>query len=201
MTETKKGLDRDEGYKLTKNYVQYFWRSKKFYSLARDFEEEDAVSKIYLKFLEQGLFEKYNPNRTTKKYFIMSCVKRSLIDMLRIQKEKYSLEQEDQNGIPLIDKIQKEGLDTDVDALGRLSRNEIIEALPAVTDSQAEGESPLLGKCEMSLRNIALHLEQGYSAKDIAKFFCNPHTGSHISPSRIHQLKQDIREIARDFSG
>lgn len=186
-------LTDEEGYVLTKKYVNYFWNVKKFYSLERDFTSEDMVHHIYAKFLEKEYFSKYSRKVTTKKYFIMIAVKRAMIDELRKQREQHSLDKENEDGLTMLDIMESPDRPSE-QVIGRISRNYLLENLPGHTNSKVIGYSPLLGECNMSLRNIALHLEAGYKPVEIASFYINPTSGKHVTEGRIHQLINDIKE-------
>lgn len=190
-----------EGYELTKFYVTYFWFNK-FHTLRNQFELEDLVNEIYLKFLEKNLFNKFNPQITSKKYHVMVSVQRSLIDILRKQKNIVSLDtnlSEDSDEDFSLLSVLDSGVDVSGQVLGQSVRDEIIAVLPDYTDSKLEGDSPILGKCSFTLRNIALHLEQGYGPQEIAEFFYNPSSGRHTTPSNVHKMIKMIRQICTDY--
>ena len=90
--EEKDVISKEEGYELVKRYVHYFWVTGKFYSLKNDREEIDIVDDIYCKFLSKHLFEKYDSSITSKKYFVMIPVKRTMSDMLRKYRYLVSLD-------------------------------------------------------------------------------------------------------------
>lgn len=190
-------LTREEGYELTKFYVEYFWATGKFYSLKNQYEMEDLVHEVYAKFLEKRLFEKYNQKITSKKYHVMNAVKNALIDMLRKYRETISLEKEDENGITLADKLE-DSTDVEAQAIGTVGRNRILDQIPRTTDSKLVGNSPVLGTVNFSLWTIAFHLEQGYTTEDISKMFINPKSGRPVTKGRVQQLVQALREYVLD---
>lgn len=190
-------LSMEEGYELTKNYARYFWRVKKFYSLERDYDLDDVIHELYATFLRRGLFENYNSSISSKKYHVMNAVKNGMIDLLRKQKEQYYLDQPDDEGIPMLEKMESTE-DIQQEVVSRDYRNQLIEKLPEETGSEVEGFSPVVGYCRMSLRVIALHLEMGYKPKEISLFFINPRSHKEVSVGRIHQLIKEIRCILQE---
>lgn len=190
-------LSMEEGYELTKNYVRYFWRVKKFYSLERDYDLEDIVHELFATFLRRGLFDKYNASISSKKYHVMNAVRNGMIDLLRKQKEQYYLDQPDDEGIPLMEKMESSE-DLQGEVIAEDYRNELIEHLPEETGSEVEGFSPVLGHCRMSLRVVAIHLEMGYKPKEISLFFINPRSDREVSVGRIYQLIKEIRCIMQE---
>ena len=72
-----------EGFELIQFYVRYYCRTKKFYSLERDYDEGDIVSELFIIFTKRKLFEKYNPKVTSKKYYMMMAVQRGMIVFLK----------------------------------------------------------------------------------------------------------------------
>lgn len=190
-----------EGYELTKFYVTYFWYNK-FHTLRNQFELDDLVNELYLKFLEKNLFKKFNPSITSKKYHVMVSVQRSLIDIIRKQKNVVSLDnnmtEDTEDDFSLL-AVLDSGVDVTSEVIGSQVRDEIIAILPDYTDSKLEGDSPLLGHCKFTLRNIALHLERGYDYKEIAEFFFNPASGRHTTPSNVLKNIKAIRQICTDY--
>ena len=191
-------LTQEEGYELTKFYVNYFWRTNKFYSLKNQYDEEDIVSIIYIKFLEHNHFEKYNNRITSKKYHIMNGVRTSMIDLLRKYREVVYLDKENEEGSTLKETIVGPQ-DLEVEAISSFKREEILDKLPETTNSKIEGFSPLLKKTvNISYRMLALHLEAGYKASDLAKFYKNPSSGENVSEGSISRYIRDMREFVLD---
>ena len=192
-----------EWYELTKKYVSYFFRTSR--SALRNYNSlEDVVSDTYLHFLEKGLFEKYEEKITSKKYFIMSAVRNYMTDLLRKQRETYSLDytfsteegEEITLGETIEDKENRfEVLENDMDV------QSILSVLPDSTNSKVEGNSPLYGKCNMSLRMIAAHVAAGYTSVEIANMYINPANQKPVTLGRIHQLFGDIRMILDPVMG
>lgn len=194
--ENENVITREEGYDLTSQYVSYFWNTGKFYSLKNQYEVEDLVMEIYAKFLEKGFFEKYSKKVTSKKYFVMTAVKNSLIDMLRKYREVVSLDKEDESGLTLADKIESiENLEDTVE--GKVHRDSLFSYLPKETDSKLVGKSPVLGTVNFSLWVIAYHLELGYSVKDISGMFFNKNSGKYVTAGHVYQAVYKIREILK----
>ena len=190
-------LTREEGYELTKFYVEYYWATGKFYSLKNQYELEDLVHEIYAKFLEKKLFEKYNSSITSKKYHVMNSVRNSLIDMLRKYREFVSLDKEDEMGITLVERIESEE-DMQAYVIGDVRRNQILDRIPKDTDSKLVGISPVFGKVNFSLWTIAVHLEQGFTVEEISKMFINERSGKPVTKGRVQQMVQALREYVLD---
>ena len=198
-------LTREEGYVLTQNYVRYFWRTNKFYSLKNVYEEEDIVDEIYCKFLAKSFFEKYNNKITSKKYHVMNGVRTSMIDMLRKYRDVSSLEEEIGDGLTRADMI-KDDYDLEEQAIFEASkedsdweRNRILLSLPDKTASKILGYSELLGKeVNISYRMLALHLEAGYTVKRLAEMYKNPKTGNSITQGNVSKHIANMREYILD---
>lgn len=186
------GMSAEEGYKLVKHYVSYFV-SVKFYTLRRDFEIEELVNELYVKFLDKGFFAKYDESITSRRYYVMNGVRNSLIDLLRKQKNHSSLDKLGPEGIPLGMKIPAPDVCEET-ALGRVTRDEIMEMIPNETRSKSLGNSPVIGECKMTPRVVALHLEMGYSPSDIAAMFTNPQSGREVTYGRMHQIIMEMRK-------
>ena len=73
-TVSESTISLEEGYEITKKYVEYFWYTNKFYSLKNVYELEDITQELFCKFLEKGLFA-ITPKITSKKYHINSVKK------------------------------------------------------------------------------------------------------------------------------
>ncbi len=71
----------------------------------------------------------------------------------------------------------------------------MIEKLPNDTRSKVVGNSPLLGQCTFSYRAIALHLEEGYTVKEIAEIFINPNNKKPVTAGRVHQLIEEMKNF------
>ena len=125
-----------------------------------------------------------------------NCLKRAGINTVEELTNKTSEDSdEDFSLLSVLDS----GVDVSGQVLGQSVRDEIIAVLPDYTDSKLEGDSPILGKCSFTLRNIALHLEQGYGPQEIAEFFYNPSSGRHTTPSNVHKMIKMIRQICTDY--
>ena len=191
-------LTEEEGYELTKQYVNYFWRINKFYSLKTEYEEEDVVSILIVKFYQHHLFDKYDSRITSKKYHIMNAVRTSMIDLLRKHRECLSLESESEDGFALEDIVESE-IDVAKQAIGQKRRDDIIEQLPDTSKSNVVGYSPLFGKVvNLSYRMLALHLEAGYKVKDLADIYKNPKTNKPVSEGTISSYIREMREYILD---
>lgn len=198
----------EEGYDLTDFYVRYYWATNKFYSLKNQFEVEDVVHDLYIKFIERNLFGKYNNKITSKKYYVMNAVRNGMIDMLRKYRETISLEQKlTEDGMCLMDVIPDE-TDTEHDVIERIDREAsyhaekrqfILDSLPDTTDSKIVGFSPLMN-CEVNIsyRVLALHLEVGYTVKMLAEMYRNPKTGNPITQGNVSKHIANMREFLLD---
>lgn len=191
-------LTREEGYELTKFYVEYFWRINKFYSLKNRWTCEDLVSEIYVKFLEKRLFEKYDASITSKKYHVMNSVRTSLIDLLRKYHDESSFDKEDEQGLTLADKLEATDNSVEDVAVGNVLRDKIFEKLPKETRSKIIGNSPIFGKVNFSLYWVAAHLERGYSISDLTKVYTNINSGRPVTKGRVQQVVQDLRDFILD---
>ena len=190
-------ISLEEGYELTKQYVEYFWYTNKFYSLKRAYELEDILHDIYLKFMTKNFFEKYNPAITSKKYHVMNGVKTSMIDMLRKYRETKSLDEPNEDGLTLGD-LLSDGVDVQREVSGQVEHDRILSLLPDTTASKLVGNSPLMGKVNISMRVIAIHLENGFSVKEIAQMYVNEKSGKPVTEGRVHQLIKEMREYILD---
>ena len=193
----KVGMDFEEGYQLTKDYVRYFWVSDRYFSLKYQYTQEDLEQELILKFLRLRLFEKYNPEVTSKKYYVMRAVQTSLIDLLRKQKLATSLEEENEEGLCMKDMLESNE-DMARDVMANCERDRLINSLPDTPISELTGHSPLLGDCGISLRTIALHIEAGYSTKEISSMFINPKSGKPVSTSSVNSYISKLREFMLD---
>lgn len=190
-------LTEEEGYALTKHYVNYFWRTNKYYSLKTEYEEDDVVSELMLKFYKHNLFAKYNMETTSKKYYVMRAVTTSMIDLLRKHREHLSLESENEEGLSLEDIIESE-VNVSKEAIGNQRRDEIIAQLPETSKSSVVGFSPMMGNINLSYRVLALHLEAGYKVKEIAQMYKNPATNEPISEGTVSSYIRNMREFVLD---
>lgn len=199
-------LTQEEGFFLTQHYVRYFWRVNKFYSLKNVYEEEDITMEIYCKFLEKGFFEKYDNTKTSKKYHVMNSVRTSMIDMLRKYRDMVSLEEEiGEDGLTRMDML-KDDYNLEEQALFEASkedaeweRNRILLSLPDTTKSKIVGFSELLKKeVNISYRMLAIHLEAGYTVKQLAEMYKNPKSGKSITSGNVSKHIANMREFILD---
>ena len=101
-----------------------------------------------------------------------------MIDMLRKYRDTYSLDVETEDGFSLYSVLEDEELD--VNPLRVRLPDQIIESLPDTTNSKLHGVSPLMGEVNLSMRVIAIHLENGYSVKEISQMYYNEKSGRHV---------------------
>lgn len=192
-------LSFEEGYELTNYYVNYFWDSKKFYSLAHSMEKDDLLQSLMVKFLEKDFYSKYDSTITSKKYFVMIGVRNYFIDELRKQKRKeVSIDAEDEDGLSILDRVV-----SNIDIESEVLLNEVIKGfldiLPDDTNSKVIGQSPIKGEISMSHRQIAIHLVYGYNVTDISKMFFNENSGRTISTATISRKVKEIRELSESY--
>lgn len=197
-------IDMMEGHEITKFYVSYFYMNKLSYLRDARVDLEDLVSTVYVHFLEKDLFNKYDSRITSKKYFIMSAVKRFMIDLCRKHKQAISLDDpigfdDEGNGLELGDVISN-GEDNEQIIMDRISTEEIykmIDSLPAETNSKVVGKSPVRGEIKMSLREIVYHLAEGFTIAEISEMYINPYNGETVSNSRIQSLAKEARLLLK----
>lgn len=199
-------LTEEEGYVLTRHYVNYFWRTNKFYSLKNEFTEEDMVQELFCKFLTKGLFKKFDKKTTSKKYFIMRSVQNSLIDFLRKYRGTLSLDREVEEDVTYGELIEDMNVDVESEAIFSADsdyheneRLRILNALPDETTSKVVGYSELLERqVNLSYRMLAVHLEAGYTVTRLAKMYKNPTTGKSITAGNVSKHISNMREWMLD---
>lgn len=190
MATTSLNLER--ALPLIDKYVEYFYRSGKFYSIARREDLDDLKQDIILHFLEKDYFGKYNPEVTSEAYFIMTGVKHWFIDTLRKQRETVYLDQPDENGITLGEKLS--------DPIGEKAMYEGLEMEALLEEFSDETNSKIvvigpLGESKATQRTLVRYLLNGYTQAEIASFFLNPKSGKPVSSGRISQMVKEIRDI------
>ena len=185
-------LTVEEGYTLTKFYTSYFYEKGQFSSLKAKIELEDLAEEFFVKFLEKGYFDKYNSQITSKKYFVQLAVYRAMLDIsVRKRDDKFtaikdsvSMDIEDEDGFSISMVLpSKQNLEREVDS--SLERERILELIPNDSLLDEVIDSPILGKCKMSLRVLALHLEAGFTAKEISVMF-------NVKSKVIHRFRHDL---------
>lgn len=192
-----------EGYELTRYYVTYFYHKDKFHDLKTMFECEDLVSTLYIKFVDKKLFEKYNPQITSKQYHIMNSVKNSMLDLAKRKYSKdISMETPIGDDLTLADTFVSEEPEYDEENADTSIRDMLISCLPDTTASKLVGYYPdkrygFIQETNISPRAIALLLEAGHKPQEIATYFENPKTHQPITAGRVHKVIQEIREILR----
>lgn len=194
-------LSVEEGCEFTKFYVNYYWRTNKYYSLKDQYEEDDIVNELICKFLRLNAFDKYDSTKTSKKYYCMRIVQTSMIDLLRKYRETLSLNRESgiETGLTFEDLVEDEGIGVENEASGSADRDRIINQLPNSTRSAIRGFSPLMGKeVGIDYRTLALHMEAGYTVKDLAKMYVNPNSGQNISEGSVSRYISEMREYILD---
>lgn len=184
----------EEAVPLITNYVNFFYRSGKFYSLSASYEAEDLVQEICLKWLTNDYLSMFCPDVTSKKYFIMSGVKNFMVDKLRQQRLCLSLDAEDpETGTPMGDLLEDTSLSMEK-GLENMMLEMLLEELPDETDSKIIVISPI-GRGKATLRMLARLLAAGYTQSEIRKFFINPRTNEPVTSGRISQMVNEIRDI------
>lgn len=180
----------EEAYPIIEGYVQYFYRSGKFYSLRWHFEEEDMLQEVCTKFLQNGYLERYDENVTTLKYFLMTGVKFFFIDCLRKQKQTISLDREFEEGLTMLDLLVDES-SKDLDDM--VIYKEWLDRLPDDTNSKIIITTEYGGKA--TLRNIAMHLSLGYTQAELRKYMINPANNKPVTSGRLSQLVKEIKDV------
>lgn len=183
----------EEAYPLVENYVRYFYNSGKFYSVAQYDSQEDLVGAICVKFLEKKYLEKYDPEITSVKYFIMVGVKHFFIDRLAGLKQTLSLDNEDANGNSYISQLP-DSRDYMEEVEGYISYNQIMSIIPDTTNSKIVVNAPW-GQEKATLRVLARLLGEGYNQAEISQMFINPSNGKHVSSGRVSQMVSELRVI------
>jgi RNA polymerase sigma factor (sigma-70 family) len=180
----------EEGFELVKYYVTYYWRSKKFYSLSREYELEDLIQEVMLKFLRTNHFEKFNPEITSKKYHVMRSVMTCLVDLLRKQREAaVSLEEEvGEEGLTVGDRIEDTNMKTPEESyISEETLREMLAKLPE-SRSKVSVQSPILGQVTLGVRSVFAHLALGWTPQEIAELF-------GVTTGRIYLLRKEINEL------
>lgn len=193
-TEGLEPIPFEEAVPLITKYVNYFFRSGKFYTLAASYECEDLVQEVCLKWLTNGYLDMFSPKVTSKPYFIMSGVKNFMVDKLRSQKLCLSLDAEDKDtGLTLGERIEDHSgsIEHGIEAM---MLEELLEELPDETESKIIVISPL-GEGKATLRFLARLLAAGYSQAECRRFFLNPKTHQPVTSGRISQMVNEIRDI------
>lgn len=180
---------------MIQKYVHYFYRSGKFYSLAKTHDEDDLFQDVCLKWLENGYLKKFCPEVTSVPYFIMVGVRNYFIDTLRKQRLTVSLDSQDDDGFSLADVIPD-----DIDHIEMMMEadrlEELLEELPDETNSKIIVISPI-GEHKATLRFLARLLLEGYSQAECRKFFLNPRSMKPVTSGRISQMVNEIKDIYR----
>ncbi len=208
-------ITREEGYQWTKIYVEKLCRDyTPFKMLVKDpiLSVEDLISKIYITFLERSFFEKYDPKKSGKKFYIFQGVRNGLMDAVRTRREvplrlcdKVRLKGTE-NPITLEDILECRKISPEKEALGVIYRDIILQYLYKESEERKgrrlpvvmKGHSPLLGYCSLDYKVIAQHLEVGYNLEEIASFFINQKTGDVVSIPKIWQDIKKMRNILED---
>lgn len=192
-TKNLKEIPFADAVPYIQKYVRYFYRSGKFYSLAKTHDEEDLVQEICLKWLENGYLKKFCPEVTSVPYFIMVGVRNYFIDTLRKQRLTVSLDSQDEDGFCLADVIPDD--EDPIEMMMEQTRlEELLEELPDETNSKIIVISPL-GEHKATLRFLARLLLEGYSQAECRKFFLNPKSMKPVTSGRISQMVNEIKEI------
>lgn len=185
-------LTCEEGYNLTVFYTKYFFRSKYSALKYHGENEDDLGHDFFVKFLEKDFFNKYKPGICSKNYYICIAVNRSFIDKIRhFQSKKYQKIQEISMENPVTEtKKICDYLKGDLDVTDRTTF--ILDQAISLLDKRPlctfTGESPLLGKFELSNYSIAYHLSKGYTINELCCMFINPRTGKSMSKFRMSQI-------------
>lgn len=176
-----------EGYTLVRFYSSYYYYKSQFTSLRNRIELEDLADEIFTKLLEKDYYAKFNNKITTKKYFIQIAVYRAILDLaVRSRDDKFtsiknsvSIDAEDEDGFSL-SMILPDHFSVEKETESKYSYEQIIEKIPCD-----------ILKGTISLRSLALALEEGLSTNEISKEFS-------LEITEVYQLKSKLRNYILD---
>jgi len=189
-------LKFEEAIELIQRYVNHFYHSGKFYTLKHSYDVEDLVQELCVKWLKNGYLDKYNPEITSKAYFIMTGVKHFFIDTLKKQRLAISLDEEmNEEGLTLMSLLESRE-NVEKDSCSQIRLEELLELLPDETNSRIIITTEIGGKA--TLRNIARHLAEGYTQAELLRHMINPSNGKQITSGRLSQYVKEIRIIYLD---
>lgn len=194
--QTKTSTDNfEKAYEAIQRYSKFFLTSPSFYSLKEQYELEDLVQAITVRFLTNGYIDRWNPEKGSLSTYICGAVRNFFVDCLSSQKRTLSLDVENEDGLSLRDTLP----DTDpVTTISICSVEQLLSSLPDASRSIARIDSPL-GTFKLSMRSLALHLHHGYTQAEIASYCVNAKTGGTVSLCRISQLVGELREHIVDL--
>lgn len=192
-------ISAEEGFELVGRYVEYFWKERCFSArLKYEYDMEDVVSEVYVKLLEKRYFEKWDKHKASKKYYVSLAVKRKLIDIWRGHRERISLNEEDDEGISLLDKLK-----SDIDTVDEVVKSRLKDMLYQLPESRQAGKvimgsTPVLGKCKLSMKSVAVHMAMGYNGREISEWFDSPYREGSVSPPTIYNIRDKIEEYLKE---
>lgn len=196
----KKEITFEEAYPIIQHYVNYFHHSGKFYSIAHQYDAEDMVQSLCVKWLTNRYLDKFDPEVTSVRYFIMTGVKHFYIDTLRSQREALSLDEEiGEDGFTLQD-VLTDSVDMEENTISVLSYEWLLNQLPNDTKSKIRVVTPK-GEFKATMRVLATLLCEGYSQAEIASFFLNPKSGKPVTTGRIAQMVKELRGMVSEIYG
>lgn len=197
----------EEGYEIITEYTTRLYNKDKYFSLKETHSLEDVISYVFFNYYKKdrygyNMFEKFNPEVTSFKYHIARSIETKFIDLLRKQRsgeKKSELHLEDKIGedLTLGDTVLAEDGRPSAQELleSEYERNLILKMLPN-EDNHMVGNSPILGKCCMTLRVLALHLEYGFKPEEIGNMFS--YKNRNISPSTVNKYIKELRVYVKE---
>jgi len=187
----------DEAYKAIQHYARFFFTSPSFYSLKEQYDVEDMVQAIVVRFLTNGYIDRFDPEKANLGTYIGGAVRNFFVDTVKAQKRAFSLDAENDEGLALCDVLPDTDPETIIDVC---SLDQLLANLPDASRSVAKIVSPL-GTFPLSLRSLAIHLHHGYTQSEISSYCVNTKTGNTVSVCRISQIVGELREHIEDLFG
>lgn len=188
-----KKITFEEAYPIIEKYVNFFYRSGKFYSIAYQYDEGDVTQSLCVKWLENKYLDRYDENITSVNYFIMTGVKHYFIDLLRAQRLTVSLDEpHGEDGLTLVDIIPDNSNFID-EVEGKIMYDELLAKLSDETNSKIRVITPM-GEFKATMRTFFMLLMQGYTQAEITQFCKNPKSGKPITSGRVTQYVKELRE-------
>lgn len=186
-------LTDDEAFGYVYDAVKFHLGKGVFPSLNGDVDTvDDLVNDVYLILFKRGLFRKFSSSKATKKTYVYNAVRNALIDKLRTLKETLSLDK-------TYDDSDKTMMDTIVDHSDLyedlISNDTVLQIINSLSDSANHfiyADSPVIGKCKLTRRTVAVHLFLGYTCRDIANIF-------DVDSTEITSIKKKIKNDLAPF--
>lgn len=185
-----------EAYDLIKEAVSYYWRVK-FSFLGEDgTDKEDVVNEIFLSLYNNNNFEKYDSNKSSKKTYISMMVKYRMIDMVRKNKFKDSLDNLEINGEKIINCLEDDKvIDSDYVILCDVINNLKSDGYQYFSNNyEIWGDTPI-GRERLSEKTITLLLALGYDVSEISEMFDeSPWGDTGITEPTIYKIRNNVKD-------